>query len=285
MQAKNECVSCIFNQAFRVCENVGADERQTKAVLDRIGAMIKGFDLSKTPPAIAVDVYGEIAHMLGSDDLYKKQKNEATIQASVALNTLRQMRPDYSNTLLFAIKAAVIGNVIDLAAQMEFDLHEEIQNVFDTPFAYDSSFMFAREFEQADSILIIGDNAGEHIFDGYMIELFKELDPHKSYTFAPRSKPIINDLSYDEALSSPVADVARIVDSGVDTPGLEIERADDDFLQLLSRADLVIAKGMGNYESLAARAGRPVYHLLKVKCNVVAQDIRAHIGDIIFQKI
>ena len=285
MQAKNECVSCIFNQALRVCQNVGANEKQTKEVLDAVGARIKDFDLRQTPPAIAVWVYGLISEILGKKDLYKTQKIEATVAATQAVKKLIPKIQNHDDILLFAIKSCVIGNVIDLAAQSSFDLDAELENVFHTKFAIDHYQSFKTQFYTAKSVLIVGDNAGEHIFDTFMLQIFHTLDPDKKYYYATRDKPIINDLTFDEALQSPLVNVATIINSGVDTPGLEIDRASDQFLELLSQVDLVIAKGMGNYESVAYKAGREIFHLLKVKCSVVAKDLRKEVGDIIFAKL
>lgn len=285
MQAKPQCVSCIFNQALRVCTTLKIDEQETKRILDLVGGRIKDFDLSQSPPAIAVWVYDLIAKELGRTDLYQKQKKQATIHASVALQHLRTKEAHTNDLLFFALKSAVLGNVIDLAAQHEYDLQEEMEQVFLNPFSTDDFMEFKDRFARAKSVLIIGDNAGEHIFDAYMFELFGRLDPSKKYYYAARSAPIINDLTYKEALDSPLAEVCTVVDSGVDTPGLELDRADDAFLQLLAQADLVIAKGMGNYESMAAKAGREVFHLMKIKCDVVSADFGKKAGSIVFAKI
>lgn len=285
MQAKNECVSCIFNQALRVCQNLNADEIQTKQVLNAVGERVKDFNLSHSPPMIAKWVYALIAQILQKDDLYKKQKNEATIQAQIFLQKIKPLEKYYDDKLLFALKTSVIGNVIDLAAQKEFDLETEFQSIYETKFAIDDFTNFKTKFAQAKSVLIIGDNAGEHVFDNYMIEIFKMLDADKKYYFGARNNPIINDITYNEALNSELNDNCTVINSGVDTPGLELHEANDEFLNLLSKTDIVIAKGMGNYESLAYKAGREVFHLMKVKCTVVAKDLQKEIGDIIFARL
>jgi hypothetical protein len=285
MRAKTECVSCIFNQALRVCDNLGVDEAQTKEVLDAVGARIKDFDLRQSPPQIAKWVYRLIAQILRKDDLYKKQKQEATIHAQIAVARLKEGEKNRTDLLRYGVTCSVIGNVIDLAAQKEYDLNEEIENIFHTPFAIDDFALFEKKFHDARSVLIIGDNAGEHIFDAYMIELFRRIDANKEYYFAARNNPIINDITYAEALDSPLADVCSVINSGVDTPGLELHEASDAFLKRLSRADLVIAKGMGNYESAAYKAGREIFHLLKIKCSVVARDLGKNEGSIIFAKL
>ena len=285
MQAKAECVSCIFNQALRVCQNVGASQQQTKEVLDAVGQRVKDFDLTQTPPSIAQWVYELIGKILDKKDLYKTQKLEATIAATNSIQNLIKQFDSAQDPLLFALKSSVVGNVIDLASQHNFDLDKEVAEVFDTKFAIDHYKDFKSKFFHAKSLLIIGDNAGEHIFDSFMLKIFNSLDPDKKYYFATRNRPIINDITYQEALQSPLVDLCEVINSGVNTPGLEISQASDQFLQLLSSADLVIAKGMGNYESLGYKAGREVFHLLKVKCNVVAHDLRKEVGDIIFAKL
>ncbi len=78
--------------------------------------------------------------------------------------------------------------------------------------------------------------------------------------------------------------MATILDSGVDTPGLEYSRASQEFLKTYNSMELILAKGMGNYECLDGVNDSRIYHLFKVKCEVVARSVGAELGSLIFKR-
>ncbi len=96
-----------------------------------------------------------------------------------------------------------------------------------------------------------------------------------------RGKPIINDVTVREAKEAGFDELCHLVDSGVNTPGFAYSRATKEAQELFDSADLVISKGMGNYECLSPSHRKEICFLLKVKCGVVASSLNAEVGDII----
>ncbi|BBG66590.1 DUF89 domain of unknown function [Hydrogenimonas sp.] len=281
MKLEPECITCIFSQALRVCETLHIPKEDTKRVLDEVALMIPGFSFSETPPQVAARVYPKIAEILGVDDIYAEQKREAVKHAERLLPAVIKRVEESDDRLHAALKASVAGNVIDLAATHSFSLEEEVQRVFETPFALDDSPKLKRMLEDAGRLLVIGDNVGEHLFDRVLMEQIGKLYPAVEIGYAVRGRPIINDVTAEYAKEASIDKVAVIIDSGVDTPGFDPERLSPDARKYYESADLVISKGMGNYESLNDRSARPVFYLMKIKCNVVASSLGEKIGDII----
>jgi len=281
MNMTPECVTCIFSQALRVCETLKVDDETTKKVLDSVACTIPTWRLDETPPQVAARVYPKIAEILQTDDIYGNFKREATERARRFIPYIESMIDRSVDTFHASLKAAVAGNVIDLAATTQFDLEEEVKKVFDTPFAIDDSGALRTMLKDARRLLVVADNAGEHLFDKVMMQRFKKLFPDLWIGYAVRGVPIINDVTYREAKEAGIDEVAEIIDSGVDTPGLDLARASDRMKEAYEEADVVIAKGMGNYESLNDRSMRPTFFLLKVKCNVVASSLAQEVGDIV----
>ncbi|BDY13349.1 damage-control phosphatase ARMT1 family protein [Hydrogenimonas cancrithermarum] len=284
MNMTPECVACIFSQALRVCETLHVDKETTKKVLDTIGCMVPQWRFDETPPQVAARVYPKIAEILQTDDIYRDFKREATEHAKAFLPYIEAMIDKSVDPFHAALKAAVAGNVIDLAATEQFDLEEEVAKVFETPFAIDDSGELRTMLESARRVLVVGDNAGEHLFDKVLMQRLKTLFPKLWIGYAVRGVPIINDVTIKEAEEAKIDEVAEIVDSGVDTPGLDLSRASGVMRAAYENADVVIAKGMGNYESLSDTLTRPTFFLLKVKCNVVASSLGRDVGDIICYK-
>ncbi len=281
MRLEPECITCIFSQALRVCETLHVDRDQTKEVLDEVARMIPGFSYAETPPQVAARVYPKIAEVLGVDDVYQDFKREAAARAARFVPLVERRIEESADRLHAALKAAVAGNVIDLAATHSFDLEEEVAKVFDTPFAIDDSTSLRRRLEGAGRLLLVGDNVGEHLFDKLLMRWLSALYPKLKIGYAVRGRPIINDVTRRDAEEAGIGEVAEIVDSGVDTPGFDFGRIAPEARRWYESSDLVVAKGMGNYESMNDASYRPTYFLMKVKCRVVAASLGRQIGDIL----
>ena len=281
MNLTPECVTCIFSQSLRVCKTLEVDEHTTKRVLDRVAKMVGDWSFDETPPQVAARVYPEIAKILQVDDIYFDYKRQATQKALEFIPFVEEMIERSSDRFSTVLKASVVGNVIDLAAMKQFDLQEELSKIFDLPFSIDDSESLRKELKRSRNLLVVGDNAGEHLFDKVMMRYIKELFPELNIFYAVRGKPIINDITKKDAVEAGIDEVAEIIDSGVDTPGLDLSRANEKMLTIFNRADIVLAKGMGNYESLCNISTHPIFFLLKVKCDVVASSLGATLGDIV----
>lgn len=283
MNLKSECLSCLLNQSLRVAKNLNLDEATSKKMLQVASASIANYG-EVSPPVAAADLYPRLGKLIANDDVYKELKAFSTKEALKLLPEVKQKVQEVSNPLKGAIKAAVAGNVIDFATPHHFDLTTEFEKVFYTAFSIDDESLFLERLAQVDSLMIIGDNVGEHVFDKLLLETLNEVYPNLELYYAVRGKPIINDVTVNEAKEIGIDKVAQIVDSGVDTPGLAYNHASTKFMELYRSMDLIIAKGMGNYECLEGVDDARIFHLFKVKCDVVSQDVRADLGSLVFMQ-
>jgi uncharacterized protein with ATP-grasp and redox domains len=74
---------------------------------------------------------------------------------------------------------------------------------------------------------------------------------------------------------------ATLIDSGVQTPGIVVEDLNKKARELFESADCIISKGMGNFECLSEYKNYPIFYLLKVKCEVVANELKQNVGNLI----
>ena len=127
--------------------------------------------------------------------------------------------------------------------------------------------------------MYIGDNAGECVFDRILIEEMK-----KPVIYVVRDMPIINDATYEDAVQAGIDKVATILSSGTDAPGTILKTCSAEFKNVYKNSKLIISKGQGNYEALSNER-RPIFFLLKAKCDVIADDIGISKGDILLKGI
>jgi damage-control phosphatase, subfamily I len=281
MRLEEACVGCIINQSLKVADAIGADNLLTDALVSAVTKSAQNFSFKATPPEIAADVYEMMAQMADKEDLYDEVKAHSTQKALSFVPYMQDKIDSSDNKLLTATKVAVAGNVIDLAAEVEFDLADEVAKIFDTHFDYDDFDKLRSSLERASTLLYIGDNVGEHIFDYLFIQTLCELYPSLEIFYMVRGCPIINDVTMKEAEEAGFDKLCTLIDSGVNTPGFTYKRANQRSKKLFDTADLIITKGMGNYECLSPAPRENLVYLLKVKCSVVAASLGKNIGDIV----
>jgi len=279
---QSDCLVCLLNQSLRVAKNLNLDEDKAQNILRTASSSISTYS-NVSPPVAASDLYPKLSDIVGTKDIYENLKAISTQEALKLLPSVKENISKQPNRIKGAIKASVAGNVIDFATPNHFNLTTEFQKVFSTPFAIDNEDEFLDRLSKANSLMIVGDNVGEHVFDKILLEEIAKKYPDTKLYYAVRGQPIINDVTTKEAKEIAIDEVATIVDSGVDTPGLAYERASDEFMRLYNSMDLIIAKGMGNYECLDDVRDDRLYHLFKVKCEVVASSVGAKLGELIFK--
>jgi len=257
-----------------VTKLLNLDDETSKKVFDRTAQILIAHDMSSTPPQIAKDIYQAISDITGDEDPVAVAKEYAISEALKVDTSFIQSIPD-------ALKMAVLGNVIDFGSREQFELTEMIQNHFNHSFALDDTAIFIKELQHAKEMVFIGDNAGEHVFDKLLIEIIKKEFDVKIYYFV-RGKPIINDVTLKEG--GLLKECANIIDTGVETPGYDLKEANSRSKEIFDRAEIVLSKGMGNFESLYKVSTRPIYYLFVTKCTVVAEAIKQNVKETIFTK-
>jgi len=284
MNITDDCVKCIVGQIDKATKVLNLDKKLAKSIMDQIDKQSKNFSYDETPPFVAKDVYQYLAKRANMKDPLEKIKQDSIKKATTYLPFIQEKIDKSEDKLFTAIKASVAGNVIDFAVIEKFGLDEEINSIFQTNFAINDYEIFKKELEKTNLLIILSDNAGENVFDKVLIKTIKYLYPKLNIYYATRDKPIINDVTTKEAYQIGIDKYCQIISTGVDTPGFEKKRASKEFLELFHKAPLILAKGMGNFESLEAFEDKRIFFLFKVKCNVVAKKISKNIGEIIFKR-
>ncbi len=275
MRTYLDCLTCIVQQAIRTLQIHRKDEQWVKERMDEFFPLMRQVSLERTPPENSLMMYQYVAQVTGNPDLFKPMKEANTRKALELYPRLKKRVAASADPLLTAVRMAIAGNVIDYGANHAFELERDVEKVLQQEFARLDYREFRREVERARNILYIGDNAGETVFDRILIETIG-----RPTIYAVREKPIINDATLEDARAAELDKVARIVSSGSPVPGTPLSLCTPEFQELFRTADLVIAKGQGNYETLED-TGRPLFLLFKIKCQVIARHTGLPLGGIV----
>jgi uncharacterized protein with ATP-grasp and redox domains len=169
-----------------------------------------------------------------------------------------------------ALRFAAAANAIDFGAVAEVEQPDSLlfirQAMSETLIG--NAGALEKAAGSAEKILYLGDNAGEIVFDRLLIEQL----PKEKVVFVVRGGPVINDATREDAMAAGITGWVPVADNGSDVPGTLLAECSDQFRRLFAAADLVIAKGQGNYETLSG-ADKKIFFILKVKCRVIARHI------------
>jgi uncharacterized protein with ATP-grasp and redox domains len=278
MQIQPDCLQCLIKQAARAIKIATDNESVQRILLEAIRDMIPELLLDLNPPEIAQRGYRLIRQISGNDDPFHEVKIRANQMVLDNYYHIKKVLADSQDPLLTASKLAIVSNLLDFGVNHDMpDIKSIINKALSLPLMINDYDEFRSCLNNSRHILYLGDNAGEIVFDRVFIEelhKIKEVD----VSFVVRGSPIINDATLDDALSVGMDRVAEIVSNGSDAPATILAQCSPEVQQLYQSADLIIAKGQGNYEALEAEEGH-IFFLLMVKCPVVAGMLDVEVGD------
>ncbi|MBF0103422.1 MAG: DUF89 family protein [Desulfobacterales bacterium] len=280
MRTSLDCLSCIVRQAIASSRLVTKDEITILEIMKMVFQKLSIINLLLTPPEIVQEVHAIIRKELNDIDPFLSLK-QMSIQRALKLAEAAKISIKTSkNPFASAIAFAIAGNIIDFGMKSEWNeeiISESFSKALDYANCIDHETVnrIYHEIDHAKTVLILGDNAGESVFDRLLIENFPQ---NSTIFYAVKSSPVINDVTLNEAIDSGLDKVATIISNGADIPGTVLSKCSADFIQVFNTADVVISKGQGNFETLNEEK-RKIWFLFQVKCSVIAKHYNYRLGD------
>jgi len=283
MKSKPDCLPCSVKQALSAARAAGVDEAcQLEVVRAAVEAM-RHFRLDFTPAHNSTLALWAAHEALGNDDPFAAQKRRYNELALQMYPRLKALVAEAEDRLEAAVKVAVAGNVIDLGilgrlSGHDVDIEGTIAEVFAQGLAINDLPALKAALRHAHRVLYLGDNAGEIVFDKVLIEEIAATGAE--VTFAVKDRPILNDVTEEDAQAVGMGEVARVISTGSGEIGVPLEDCSAAFHDEFAVAELIISKGQGNFESLDD-VPAPVFFILKAKCEVTAAALDVHLGEMV----
>jgi len=219
-----------------------------------------------------------VQKMTGNDPYegLKHQSNEMALGLLPELQKLVDEREDSRMRFRVATLIAAAANAIEFdVSGRDFSLSELrliLDNV-ETDLAIDQVDEFRTCLENVKEVLYLMDNAGELVLDMILIREIKRVGPR--VIAVVKGGPVLNDATMIDANEVGLSDCAdEVRDTGASAIGVNLERNSEEFKELFSSAELIVAKGMGNFESLTEfEPSCPTVHIMRTKCNPVAEHV------------
>ena len=273
MKIQPECISCHINRVIFEARQVNKD-----LLNDSVKMALKILAEQYSEDAVSVDIstalHKEIYKILG-DDPFLDLKNRSNEIALKLLPNIRKLIENSDNKFRSSILVSIIGNVMDYGLEGGYSSPELLTNQFEKEFklglGHDDSDILKQILKKSKSVLYIGDNCGEIIFDIPLLEILKDMG--LKVTYMVRGEPILNDVTMSDAKY-----IENIVDEIITTKTFAVGVVPDLVKEEIKAHDVLIAKGMANYEALTETDYSPLAYLLRIKCDVVARSLNVKKG-------
>ncbi len=278
MKIHYECFACAANQCQKIVEMGTDDLKLRKRGVIEAAKLMARINENSIPAVFGSEVFLGVYRVIGKDDPFREYKDLSNRQAEKVVSDLEGESID----LKTALKLAIIGNVIDFAVGYSPErIEEDVEAMLGEELYVDHSDELFERLEKAKTLLYLTDNCGEIYFDRLFIRKLKKAFPHLEIYVAAKEGPIINDATVEELKKAGFEEFAEIISTGTRIVGVPLDRISDEFREVFEKADVIIAKGQGNFETLSEIKDDRVFYLLKAKCRPIARELGVPQGSMV----
>lgn len=274
MKVRAQCAPCLLNRILYETRLV--DPKLEGEVIEKcIAKLCEVWDPEETSTELAVKVH-RVAYDILGDDPYARVKAVSNKVAADLLPKAMKKVAKSKNRLREAVLAAIIGNVLDFGIRSAIDDPESLKAKFDALWAEglhrDDTKRMARHLKKGAKVVYLADNCGEIIFDTILLDELRRRGAH--VTLVVRGRKILTDATMEDVRA---LKIGRHADSVTTTEafavGLPTKPMPKRLRMLLAGADLIVSKGMGNWEALSEQGFGPIIYLMRTKCRPVAESV------------
>ena len=261
------CLQCLLRRNIALAQTLGTEEQAmafAKEIMKLCIAAPEGVSSPWFGPKIA-----DLLHdMFGLDyDRFRQEKLDSNHFVLERLPMIRKRVTEAKDPVFAGLQFAILGNYLDFSAlqgQVSFEKLEEMldkaleMELDDQVYAY-----FCRDLRRGGKLVYLTDNAGEIGFDRVLAEAIVAAYPDISVTFCVRGAIAQNDATREDAAA--VGIPFPVIDNGNRVAGTQLDMLSEEAAAALSDADVILAKGMANAETMLG-CGYNVYYAFLVKC-------------------
>ena len=262
MRVNDQCAACLIDKQKHKTDDPG--------YLAEVERIIKNRKENDTAPYLVYLFNKAYEQRFGKTDPYrdiKKKYNDFVLSME---DEVRVRIESDSNPLAASFAFAKIGNYIDFGAMNQVDSNaflELLSSAGVTDADHQVFESFFRECRSANRFLLIADNCGEIVLDKLFLEQVKKCFPEMAFSVLVRGEEVLNDVTCEEAKYVGLDSIAEIISNGSSMAGTVYDMLPEDAKEAIDNADVILAKGQGNYETLSGQ-GRHIFYSLLCKCDL-----------------
>jgi len=271
-----ECIPCAIGSLVTLFNKGIVPKEKQEPAMRALLTFLSKIDLKQSLPQMGKEMHRLIRGVLENPDPYSEIKRTFNRLMLEYYPDLKKLVDNAADPFSMALRLAIAGNIIDFGPGRPFDFNATLERAKSIVLAVDRSESLRDSIPRAEMLLYLGDNAGEIVMDRILLETVQ----HPNVYFAVRGAPVINDATMDDAKAVGIDRIAHVISNGDDAPGTILAATSAEFRDIFDRADLVIAKGQGNFEGLCG-IDKNIYFILMAKCDHVAGHLGVRKGDLV----
>lgn len=262
------CMCCAVNKQEKNIRHFQDMDRKTE-YMKQVMALMANAGPQDCAPSLSIDLKKLYTEFWGEQaEDYAEIKHDFNSLMLTLEKSLEEKIRKSSDPLETALLYARIGNYIDFAALSNVDkdtvmslIEAENEEALD-PQEYTH---FCQDLMNASSLVYLTDNCGEIVMDKLVIRILKEQYPDLDITVVVRGFPVVNDATMEDAEETGLTSIVKVIGNGAGVAGTWLPGINQETKELLYTADLILAKGQGNFETLND-CGLNIYYLFLCKC-------------------
>lgn len=268
MRVSAACIRCMVERQEERVHSL-KDESKKAEYLKAVLRVIGQSDVETSAPELVEDISKVYKEYFGEEQDFQEIKRMHNQKMLDIESQIWQQISSAEHPLERAILYARAGNYIDygaLSTVEESVLETLIQNVEHETLDETCYRDFCSDLERASKLVYVTDNCGEIVLDKQLIRFLKEQFPNLEITALVRGKQVLNDATIEDAQQIGLTELVPVMENGTGIAGTSMRAINEESRKALENADVILAKGQGNFESLYG-CGLNVYYLFLCKCD------------------
>ena len=279
MKIQTECVPCLIKRIIFEAKQSTKDPKVIKNVIKKAGnALAELYDPNECSITIATKVHKIVYETLGDSDPYKELKERSYNVAQSLIPKVEELIEKSDDPLKTSMLCAVIGNTLDFGIEGASNNPELLTEFFEESVkegvGYDDTDEIKKILSKSKNVLLFTDNCGEFNFDKILCREIKKFNPDINLTLVVKGKPVLSDATMEDVKKLKFDEVVdNILTTGCFAVGVDFNKLPENLKKALNETDLIICKGMANYEAFSETDYHPIAYLMRTKCNAIANSM------------
>jgi len=302
-----DCILCLLKMSLSAIRKATDEQNIIEELFKRVLKIdtLRGRRWDITPAEVAEMIFLAILKVVDNPDPFLEVKEEQNRKALSIYPWLKELVEQSPNPFSAAVKVSIVGNLVDsvigdvpgdcVAGNRGADctaniisLKDEVEKALLRDLPSKELSAFRQKIESSELVLYLCDNSGEIVFDRVLIEFIKK-ETKAEVVLVVRSTPALNDVTIKEASSVGMNRIAKVMENGISgpLPGTIISRCSSEMKEMYKKADLIISKGGGNYETMEAysRGDKNTTFLVMCKCKPYCHHFGLEMHDLILKNV
>jgi uncharacterized protein with ATP-grasp and redox domains len=276
MKITETCVPCLIKRIiFEANLSTVDEEKKKQAIKEALQILAHEYNPSKVSATVATQVHKRVYDILEDNDPYDSLKQESNKIAQSLISKANALIKKARDPLKMSMICSIAGNTMDYGIEGGSSTPQSLAHSFESivqdGLGYDDLDILQDILSKSKNIILFTDNCGEIVFDKLLCRELRYTYPDIHIILVVKGEPVLSDATIKDAEDLDFGSVVdEIFTTGCFAVGVDFSQLPPLVTQRLDDADLIICKGMANYEAFSETSYRPIAYLLRSKCEPIA---------------